>query len=151
MSNQKAPEPRVTSSFVSVLWVMFGGAMGTLARYGLGSAIGDVAGLPLGIFVINVGGAFVLGLLLEALALRGPDHGPRRTMRLLIGTGVLGGFTTYSLLATDVAELLLHGNVIGGLGYGMATLVCGGVATWLGVLLAQGVSRERGRATGGAK
>ena len=150
MSDQMTRAMRVASPFSSVLWVMLGGAVGTLARYGLGTAVGDVAGLPLGIFLINVSGAFVLGLLLEALALRGPDHGARRTMRLLLGTGVLGGFTTYSLLAADVAELLLHGNVLGGLGYGIATLVCGGVATWLGVLLAQSLSRDHRHTTGRA-
>ena len=142
---------RAASPLAQVAWVVLGGALGTLARYAVGMAVGDVAGVPLGIFVINVTGAFALGLLLEALALRGSDHGARRTMRLLLGTGVLGGFTTYSLLATDVAELLLSGNVLGGLGYGLATLVCGGAATWLGVVLAQALPRSRGHADGATK
>lgn len=124
-------------------WVGLGGAVGTLGRYGLGAVLGDVPGLPFGILLINVTGAFTLGLLLEALSLRGSNRGPRRTVRLLLGTGVLGGFTTYSLLATDVAELLLTGNLLSGLGYGAATLVLGALATWAGVLLAQVLVRRR--------
>lgn len=151
MNARTLAHSRAASTLAQVAWVVLGGALGTLARYGVGMAIGDVAGLPLGIFVINVVGACALGMLLEALALRGPNSGPRRTMRLLLGTGVLGGFTTYSLLATDVAELLLHGNVLGGLGYGLATLVCGGAATWLGIVLARAMSRTRVTAEGSTK
>lgn len=126
-------------------WVALGGAVGTLTRFALGAAVGDVAGVPIGILVINVVGAFALGLLLEALALRGPEDGARRTTRLLLGTGVLGGFTTYSLLATDIAELLLRGESLGGLVYGAATLVLGGLATWAGIGFARVLCRAQRR------
>lgn len=125
-------------------WVALGGACGTLARTLLGSVIGEFGGLPVGILVINVVGALLLGVLLESLALWGSDRGLRRKSRLLLGTGVLGGFTTYSLLATDVAGLLLHGSPLLGLAYGLTTLVLGGGATWLGMLLA-GVTHRRSR------
>ena len=123
--------------------VALGGAAGTLARYLLNAAIGEVAGLPVGILIINVGGAFLLGCLLEWLALGGPDRGARRRWRLLLGTGVLGGFTTYSLLATDIAELLLGGQWWLGVGYGLGTLVLGGLAAWAGVLVARGLRPGR--------
>ncbi len=141
-------DPGVLARLAQFGWVALGGAVGTLGRAGLSALIGDVAGLPLGILVINVTGALALGVLLQALALRGPDRGSRRSARLLLGTGVLGGFTTYSLLATDVAQLLLSGDVWGGLGYGAATLVLGGLATWAGMGLARALLRSRG-ATGG--
>lgn len=117
--------------------VAAGGAVGTLGRHVLDALVGDVAGLPLGILVVNLTGAFLLGVLIEALALRGPDRGRRRDLRLLLGTGVLGGYTTYSLLAADVAGLVLDQRVLAALGYGGVTVVVGGLASWAGVLAAR--------------
>ncbi len=117
--------------------VFLGGTVGTLARFGLGEAIGSVAELPVGIFVINISGAFALGLLMELLARSG---GGIERLRLLLGVGLLGGYTTYSLLAFDVAALMLDGRALEALGYAAATLLVGGLATWAGVLL--GASRK---------
>jgi fluoride ion exporter CrcB/FEX len=64
-----------------------------------------VAGVPIATFGINVIGAFLLGVLLEFLADRSPDIGWSRRMRLAVGTGGLGGFTTYSALATGTVIL----------------------------------------------
>ncbi|MBO1805632.1 fluoride efflux transporter FluC [Leucobacter ruminantium] len=135
--------------------VALGGACGTLARYLLDAAIGDRWGIPLGILAINVAGAYLLGLLAEGLAPGGSDRW--RATRLLLGTGVLGGFTTYSALAVGSAELLLGGTsgspVDPGLavGYGLATIALGGLASWLGILTAQALRRGRpARATRGS-
>ncbi|QIM19703.1 CrcB family protein [Leucobacter coleopterorum] len=121
--------------------VALGGTLGTLGRYGLSEALGEVAGLPFGVLIINLSGAFLLGALLEALALRGTDTGARRITRLLLGTGVLGGYTTYSLLATDIALMLGQGEVLAGTAYGVLTLVLGGIASWLGILAAKKLRR----------
>ena len=72
--------------------VALGGAVGTLARYGLSHAVPDTGGVPVATLVENVVGAFLLGLLLEALARSGPDVGRRRLARLGLGTGLLGAF-----------------------------------------------------------
>lgn len=117
--------------------VAFGGAVGTLARYGIAVSVGEVANVPLGVLIINLSGACGLGMLLELLALRGDDTGARRSMRLLLGTGALGGFTTYSLLATDIAVLLQQGHAAVALIYGGFTLVGGGLASWVGILAAR--------------
>lgn len=114
--------------------VALGGAVGTLGRYIVDELIGTAAGLPLGIFIINVTGAFALGVLIESLALGGPDRGRRRDLRLLLGAGLLGGYTTYSLLATDIADLLIDHHIAEAIGYGLATIVVGGLATWSGIL-----------------
>ena len=95
----------MTSWLRDVGLVMAGGTVGTAARETLILAIPTVARLPLAILTANVVGAFALGLLLESLTLRGDDSGTRRHVRLLLGTGVLGGFTTYSALSLDVAAL----------------------------------------------
>lgn len=112
----------------AILMVMGGGALGTLCRYWLNTAIPTPDGWPLPTLLINLSGAFALGLLLEALARRGPDVGMRRTMRLLAGTGFLGAFTTYSTLALD-ANLLLSADRIADAVAFMLLSVVGGLAT----------------------
>jgi fluoride exporter len=115
--------------------VLAGGAVGTAAREGLSLAIPRTGGLPLAILVINVAGAFVLGVLLEALLRRGADEGRRRVLRLGLGTGFCGGFTTYSTLAVGVGGLLRDGSAALGLAYGVGSVVLGAVAAWLGILV----------------
>jgi CrcB protein len=89
---------------------------------------------PWGTFVANIVGAFVLGLLLEALGRRGADEGGRQRVRLLLGTGFCGAFTTYSALAVETDLLVrAHGSGLA-LGYLAATVVAGLLATVLGVL-----------------
>ncbi|TJY66359.1 CrcB family protein [Arthrobacter sp. CAU 1506] len=112
----------------AILMVMGGGALGTLCRYWLNTAIPTPDGWPLPTLLINLSGAFALGLLLEALARRGPDVGMRRTLRLLAGTGFLGAFTTYSTLALD-ANLLLSADRIADAVAFMLLSVIGGLAT----------------------
>jgi CrcB protein len=126
----------------SVLLVFLGGAVGTGLREALALTFPPAdGGFPLTILLVNVTGAFVLGALLGALARRGPDTGRRRDLRLLLGTGVLGGFTTYSAFAVDTA-LLLDGAVALALLYVCATLLAGLVASALGLAVA-GEPRRR--------
>lgn len=128
--------------------VALGGAVGTAAREaltlafpvqtsGADATIGFVApGLPLTVGLINVGGALLLGILLAALAARGPDVGRRRVLRVTFGTGVLGGFTTYSALAADTAGLLTSGSTgqqLTGAAYAVGSIVIGGAASALGM------------------
>jgi CrcB protein len=128
-----------------------GGAVGTTIREASELLIPLWGSFPLGTFLINVTGAFVLGALLESLARRGPDEGRRRALRLFFGTGVLGGFTTYSSLATDTALQLSGAQVPVALVYSLATLLLGGVATWVGIAVAHALHRvliERHKAAG---
>lgn len=113
--------------------VFLGGAAGTLARWGTGLAVPQVLRLPLATVAINVVGAFVLGVLLAHLAHRGPDEGRRRALRVSIGTGFCGGFTTYSALANDTDTLLRAGLVGHALTYALGSVVLGLVASALGV------------------
>ena len=125
--------------------VALGGAIGTGVRAVLADAFPAHDGVSRVILAINVVGAFCLGLLLEALAHRGPDVGRRRTLRLVVGTGVLGGFTTYSTLADDTAQLLDAGRWTAGGGYALLTVALGLLAVGAGILLA-GVVRPKGAA-----
>jgi CrcB protein len=113
--------------------VAVGGALGTAAREAVSLTIPTVGGLPLAILVINVAGAFVLGVLLEALVRNGPDSGGRRLLRLGAGTGFCGGFTTYSTLAAGTAELLGSGTTGIAVGYAVGSVLLGTTAAWVGV------------------
>ncbi|WP_432395213.1 fluoride efflux transporter FluC [Pseudarthrobacter sp. L19] len=119
-----------------LLLVVAGGIAGTQARYGLGSVLPAPGGWPLPTLVINLAGAFLLGLLLEALIRRGPDAGRLRVMRLLLGTGFMGAFTTYSTLALESNGLLAAGRSLDALAYVGASLVVGFLATFAGIRLA---------------
>ena len=66
---------------------------------------GLAAYLPRGRWLL-VAGAFLLGWLLEALSRGGPDEGRRRAIRLFVGTGIMGGYTTYSSFAVDTDGLI---------------------------------------------
>ena len=121
----------------SIALVAVGGALGTWLRYlvSLGLPSGD-GRWPWGTFVVNLAGAFVLGLLLEELARRGPDVGLRQRLRLLGGTGFCGGLTTYSAFASE-ADLLVRDSAVGlALGYLATTLVAGAACTWAGIAVA---------------
>ncbi|AIV40404.1 MULTISPECIES: fluoride efflux transporter FluC [unclassified Curtobacterium] len=130
--------------------VALGGAIGTGVRAALAAAFPAVDGISWTILGINVVGAFCLGVLLEALAHAGPDLGRRRALRLFVGTGVLGGFTTYSTLADDTARLLDVGRWGAGAGYALLSVVLGLAAAAAGAWVA-GARRSRGARSGGAR
>lgn len=121
---------------VHLVVVLLGGTLGTAAREGLGLAIPAADAVPWAVLVANLVGAFLLGVLLDALVRGGGDRGIRRTLRLLLGTGFLGGFTTYSALATDTALLLGAGQGWLAAAYGLGTVLVGALATVAGILLA---------------
>jgi len=115
-----------------VLAVFVGGAAGTAVRALIGAVAPTVDRVPVATIAINVVGAFALGALLTLLARRGPDAGRRRTLRLLLGTGVLGGFTTFSSLAVDTAVLLGGHRVAEAFAYGLGSVLAGILAATLG-------------------
>ena len=114
--------------------VALGGACGAACREALSLAVPTVDDIPIAIPIINVIGAFLLGLVYEALTRPGIDDRTRGRVRLLIGTGFCGGFTTYSSLATDTAVLNSDGHPGQAFVYAVSTLVVGGLATWLGII-----------------
>lgn len=125
-------------------WVFMGGGSGALLRWILGLTLHGSA--PLTTWGINVLGAFLLGALLTVLPLWGSDDGARRALRLLLGTGVLGGFTTYSSFMVQSVELARE-NFFGFALYCAGTLMCGALTcaagAWLGGLLGAGRGAER--------
>ncbi len=114
-----------------VALVAAGGCVGVLARDLVTRVAGDTS-WPVATFAINVSGAFLLALLLASLRAAGPDDGRRLRLRLLLGTGVLGGFTTYSALAVATAQLAEDGRAATALAYALGTVAVGLAATVLG-------------------
>ncbi|MCC8927194.1 MULTISPECIES: fluoride efflux transporter CrcB [Nocardiaceae] len=128
----------------SVLALVFvGGVFGTLARYGVEEAVPHRSpDWPMGTFAVNVLGAFLLGLLLEILMRRGADIGVRKRARLLLGTGFCGAFTTYSTFALEAVLLTRDGHATTALAYGVATVVLGAAAAWLGIVAGASAHRK---------
>lgn len=95
-----------------------------------GSALGA---LPVTVLAINCVGAFLLGALTGFLSNR-PDTASTRSLRLALGTGVLGGFTTYSSFALAVAQFGLAGQWLTGALYLVLSLVGGYLLAWVGLV-----------------
>lgn len=105
--------------------VAAGGALGALARWAVGSA---VAGSPAGIVAVNVAGCLLIGLLVAR-----HRHAP--LLRAFAGTGVLGGFTTFSTASTDTLGLLTGGAPALAAAYALGTLATCVAATAVGLRL----------------
>jgi fluoride exporter len=102
------------------------GGLGAVARFGLDGAVSEWAGreFPYGTLVVNVVGAFLLGVLVGASA--GPDASR------LLGTGLIGAFTTFSTWAFESHRLGEDGQLrVGILNLGLS-LALGLAAVWLG-------------------
>ena len=95
------------------LLVGLGGALGSVARHGLNHVIHQrslSSTFPLGIFVINISGSILIGVLAGILA-SGRTHLSYEIRTFLI-VGVLGGFTTFSSFSLDTFALIRDGHVI---------------------------------------
>ena len=130
----------------AVALVALGGAAGTYARVVVSLVVPDPA--LVATLAVNLVGAFALGYLATRLADgAGGEIRRRRGVRLLLGTGVCGGFTTYSLIALQAAMLMQRGDVPVAVLYAATTLALGAVATMLGIVLAARGRPDRARAT----
>lgn len=110
-----------------VLLVALGGTVGTAARLGLGLLIPENGGFPTAVLIANLLGALLIGVLAARLP---ASH----ELRLLIGTGVLGGFTTYSAFMTGTLALWAEAPVVA-VAYALGSLVLGLGAAALGLRL----------------
>lgn len=124
--------------------VFLGGTFGVFAREILMIAVPGAGAVPVAVLLANVVGAILLGLLLEALESLGPESPRSQNLRLLLGTGVLGGFTTYSALVQGMLVLWAHDDAWLAIAYGGGTLLFGGIATWAGVWLGASLRRRGG-------
>ena len=123
--------------------VFCGGALGTLLRYLIDVASVRVSGFALDIFIINVVGAFILAFLVGWITGAGEPTRNELRLRLFLGTGVMGGFTTYSTLAVETAHNIGDGRWANALVYSLGTLLVGALVSVAGLLAGRRAVRAR--------
>lgn len=118
-----------------LVWIAVFGALGSLARYGVGLAAKAWLGasFPYGTLAVNLVGSFVLALIVT-LALSGRVS---EELRLAIGVGFCGAFTTFSTFELEVQQLIAAGRPLEAFAYVVSSLALGFGA----VLLGQWVAR----------
>jgi CrcB protein len=114
-----------------VLLVALGGGVGAALRYLAGgwAAAAFGPGLPWGTWLINLAGSFLLGWLLARL------DGGGEALRLLLGVGVLGGFTTFSAFSVELVGMINRAEIGLAAAYAISSVAGGVVAAFLGVAL----------------
>lgn len=119
-----------------LLLVMLGGALGAGTRHLFGRAamLALGPGFPWGTLGVNLLGGAAMGLLAGGLARAGGNE----PVRLLLGVGVLGGFTTFSAFSLDTVTLMERGAAGAAFAYVAASVVGSLVALYLGLRLARG-------------
>jgi CrcB protein len=113
---------------MNLLLVAMGGALGAVARYGVGLGAARWLGLafPWGTLAVNVIGGLAMGLLAAKV---GPEQ---EALRLALGVGVLGGFTTFSAFSLETVRLMEHQPGLAML-YVAASVALSVGACWLGL------------------
>ena len=126
------------SALMPYLLVGLGGFLGANARYILAREIGAAVAtrFPLGTFVINVTGSFLLGVLGTVVAAKlAPGS---ESLRLALGVGFLGAYTTFSTFEFETHALVEDGSWVLATSNMALSLVVGFVAVRLGIVLARG-------------
>ncbi|HWQ87049.1 fluoride efflux transporter CrcB [Brevundimonas sp.] len=121
-----------------LLIVAAGGALGAVARYGVGAwavRLFPTAAWPLGTLTVNVVGGLVMGLLAGWLAFRGGGHG--ESIRLFAAVGVLGGFTTFSAFSLETALMIERRQFAMAGGYVALSVVLSIAALFIGLMVAR--------------
>lgn len=117
--------------FAVVGAVAVGGGAGAVARYALSLALPTTAAqFPWATFAVNVSGSAALGFLL-VLINEGFPRG--RLARLVLGTGVIGAYTTFSTFVVGAVLLARAGAVLGALAYVVGSLLAGALAVLFGM------------------
>jgi CrcB protein len=129
----------------AVAVVALGGAIGACARYGAGLLWPTATGtFPWTTFGVNALGCAVIGVFMVVITEIRPAH---RLVRPFFGTGVLGGFTTFSTYTVDIQRLVDHGRAPVALAYLAATPVAALLSVWAAAALTRRTVNLRDRRT----
>jgi len=123
----------------NLLLVMLGGAVGSGARYLTGratlAAFGP--GYPWGTLAVNLIGGFLMGALVGVLARIGQGG---EQWRILIGVGLLGGFTTFSAFSLDAVTMIERGDWMTATGYALISVIGSIAALMVGMSIVRVVA-----------
>ncbi|MBB4000387.1 fluoride efflux transporter CrcB [Aureimonas pseudogalii] len=121
---------------LNVLLVAFGGALGSILRYGvtLAGTRFFSANWPYGTFFVNVTGSFAMGVAVELIARR---FGGSNELRLFVATGLLGGYTTFSSFTLDTSLLWERGASLAAMAYLLSSVMLGMIALFAGLAAAR--------------
>jgi len=115
---------------MTIFYVAIGGAIGAVIRYLVVLGVS----FPMGTLAVNVIGSFLMGLAFVWLMAKGMDR-----VMLLLMTGVLGGFTTFSAFSLDVLRLVEDGRISGAVLYVAGSVLLSLVAIFVAVSIARAV------------
>lgn len=133
--NSMSAEARVP---FALAWVFLGGALGSVLRFALLLNGGFILISVLSLLAVNTVGSFLLGLLTGWLS-HTADSPRTQRLRLLLGTGMLGGFTSYSTLTLVTSQLLSSSLLVASL-FGFGSLLLGLFAAWLGLAIGRAIT-----------
>ena len=113
----------------NLLLVAAGGAIGAMARYGSVQIAARYAAFPIGTMLINILGSLLIGILMAKLQ--------NDSVKLLLITGVLGGFTTFSAFSWDALQLIQRGQAAQAALYILGSVLLSLLAVYVGYILAK--------------
>ena len=118
------------------LFVALGGALGSVARFWVGSAISGRMGtrFPYGTFVVNVTACVIIGFILTLLGGRTEIH---PAWRFLVAIGFVGAYSTFSTFEWEIFSTLQAGAFLMGAFYVVLSLIFGLAGVWAGVMIAR--------------
>ncbi len=137
-SASKGPLMTMLSPLSATLNVALGGGIGAAMRYQLGRSmthwLGPVAitAFPWATLTANVLGSLAMGALAGFLARHG--HGGEQ-WRLLLGVGLLGGFTTFSSFSLELMLMIERGQLLTALAYALISVMAGLCGLYLGLVM----------------
>ena len=136
------------SPALASLYVALGGGVGALGRYHAGRVVTQLAGpgtgFPWPTLAVNVFGSLAMGALLGWLARGSVGAQTGETLRLLVGVGLLGGFTTFSAFSAELVTLMHRGLFTQALAYGGVSLIAGMAAFVIGLVGIQALGIQAG-------
>ena len=126
-------------SLSDVALVFAGGFMGGVLRQVAFTVLAKTTAM----LTVNIIGSLLLGFILESIILGGEETAHSKGMRLLLGTGCMGAFTTYSTFIADVSGIIQSGFYGMALYLSLATILVGLASALMGIVLARALKRER--------
>ncbi len=127
------------SSITPTLLVMAGGAIGAALRFHAGRLLGSLFSwgvFPVGTLMINIVGGFFMGILMAILLRDQAEISPyAENYRLLLGVGLLGGFTTFSAFSLEMAMMIERGQWGMTLFYAALSVALALLALFVGMVL----------------